>query len=289
MRQRVDQHGDDAVRGPIFGPLGKLAMSVHKTLAVLEAPVAPKRKKNAERLLIVLAGADFVGRGAALDLKIDLGVAGVVQRKAEKRLGVDHLMHAFMAQQAGEGAIGEEGVGDELVMVASVFQIEAENDFQVIVIEVAEGQVIGRHLENDLPKALGFFQTGWVVVTKANSRGIETKPSLGAFFVFVFLQQEGGILASAKLAQERKLSADAVKKVKDRLALQSQVELQKQSRGDMKIVTVRSEFYAHCSGSSLNTYEAAAALRLRAHYARQTPRVQHLRARFREAGENFLA
>ncbi len=195
--------------------------------------------------MLELLGANLEGGGSALDFEINLGVAVVGDGDAEEGLGVDDAGDGFVGDEAGEGAVAEEGFGDELVVVAAVFEVEADDDFEVVIVEFAQGEMVGGHLEDGLGELVGVVGLGRIVLAEAEGIFVEAQPAFGVVFGFFLFEEEGPILAAAELAEGGVLSFDAVKEVEQGFALECEFELEEETGGDVEVIALCAEGEGH--------------------------------------------
>ena len=62
-------------------------------------------------------------------------------------------------------------------MIAAVLEVEAVDDLQVVEVDFAEGEMIGRLGDNQISKAMDLVAVDRIVMTKSQPAGIESNPA----------------------------------------------------------------------------------------------------------------
>lgn len=226
---------DDTFGAEFFAKGHQLAMGVGKLLRRSDAPVATDGGIDGERVVFVFAGADFEGGGASADFEVGLDVAFRGEGDAPEGLTVDDAL-AFVRERGEEGVVGEERLGDEFVVVAAIFEVEAEDDLHVVEVEVAQAE-IGGGLGED-----GFCESGdlgpflGVVGAEAERAGIEADVAFCAIAVVEFFEDESAFVASAEFGEAGEFFADALEEMEDGFARGFEFEFEEKARGNVEFV-----------------------------------------------------
>lgn len=130
-------------------------------------------------------------------------------------------------------------------MIAAVAQVEAIDDFEVVVDEVAKREVVGGLGEDKLAEGPGLFEVGGGYVAELDVVGFEADPAARTLVIGFILQGEGAALAASEFFEAGVVLADAVEKMEDRLVIKAHVELQKEPAIDVELVALCTQIVGH--------------------------------------------
>ena len=267
--QWIDEAGDDFFGGQLVGGVEKNGEHFVGRDAVGQAPITADGEQDADRRAREVIAPHLVGRRPRLHLDIGLHVAVVIEGNSEARLGVEHVMGLVGVEEFAGQMLAEEGVGDELVVVAAVAEVEAVDDLQMIVDQVAEGQIIWGLGEDQRAERANIFEIGWGDVAELDVVGFEAEPAAGAVVVGLILEREGAAVAPPELFEAGVVLADAVEKVKNRLVVEAHVEFQEEAAVDVELVALCAKAVGHeIPRSSTGPGEASALVSLIMGYAK---------------------
>ena len=106
--------------------------------------------------------------------------------------------------------------------------------------------MIRRLGEYQVPERANVIRLLWSEVSETQTVSIEANPAARTALIrLLFLEQETPVLASPQLSQAGVLFAEAIKKVQNRIAFQTHLELQEEPAVNEKLVADRAEIPDH--------------------------------------------
>jgi len=138
--------------------------------------------------LLELAGTDLVSPGAGLEGNPGLETAVIGQSDQDGRV---KAKGAGMGQieEGGKGGVPVEGLGEDLVVIALVVKIHAEQDIEGIDVQIADPQGKGDQFQNEPVLLVGSLQGRRVDESAADAVSFDGDPAIRAGFA-VFIQTE---------------------------------------------------------------------------------------------------
>lgn len=205
----------------------------------LAAPELADCEEHRDRAVGEVARPHLIRTGPRFDAEAGLQLAAVVEGDHHVRLVVQHPRAAQLGQ-AVERAVGGEGLGDDLVVVALVHEVEVVEHIQCVGVDRVNAEVVRGHLQQLLVLGVGVFHRRRVDEAGGEASAVDVDEAVAAA-VAVFFEGELVGVPLLEVGHAGVELANGVEEVEDGVAAVGQVHFAGEVHGHAEVVAHRGE------------------------------------------------